>query len=106
MARRPCIGDGCTRVARPGGSRCDTCESDWQRARNARRPHYRGDWPKLAKAAVEAHRAAYGDWCPGWHRPPHPAANLTADHVDSRSLAKGIRVLCQPCNSARGNRPD
>lgn len=28
--------------------------------------------------------------------------DLTADHVRRGSLARGVRVLCRPCNSRRG----
>jgi 5-methylcytosine-specific restriction protein A len=106
MARRPCLTPRCAGLAPPGQPRCTTCEQAHQRERNATRSHYHGDWAKLAREAVAAHRATHGDWCPGWRRPPHPATDLTADHIDPRSLAAGIRILCRGCNSRRGNTPD
>lgn len=43
--------------------------------------------------------------CPGWRREPHPAQDLTADHVDPLGLGgpqSGVlAVLCKPCNSAK-----
>jgi 5-methylcytosine-specific restriction endonuclease McrA len=57
--------------------------------------------------AVEAWRRRHGDWCPGWQRPPHATADLTADHVLPRSQGgEGgpLRVLCRACNARRGNR--
>lgn len=43
--------------------------------------------------------------CPGWRRDQHPAADLTADHVDPLALGgpqSGVlAVLCKPCNSAK-----
>jgi hypothetical protein len=51
---------------------------------------------------------AFGDWCPGYQRPAHPAADLTIDHVEP--LAAGgapfdignTAVLCRSCNSTNG----
>ena len=57
-----------------------------------------------AAEAVAAHRARYGDWCPGWGRGPHRSSDLTADHVTpiSKGGAGGkLRVLCRECNGRR-----
>jgi len=105
MARRPCIEGTCPRLAPPGATRCTTCEQTRQRDRNARRTHYQGDWPRISRTAIAAHRAQHGDRCPGYQRPPHPASDLTADHVDPRSLAAGVTVLCRSCNASKGSRP-
>ncbi|HEV2071091.1 MAG TPA: HNH endonuclease [Acidimicrobiales bacterium] len=54
-------------------------------------------------------RAEHGDWCPGYGRAPHPATDLSLDHVVSRS--EGGRsepgnagVLCIGCNVRKGGR--
>ena len=61
------------------------------------------------KQAVDAHRAIFGDWCPGYEKHgPHQATDLTADHV--HAIANGgapdgrLVVRCRSCNSARSNR--
>ncbi|MDF3308727.1 hypothetical protein P3H15_27290 [Rhodococcus sp. T2V] len=63
---------------------------------------------KRRKAAVDTHRAKYGDWCPGYARPPHTATDLTADHIDEISLggAPGgqLQVYCRSCNSSKAGR--
>lgn len=57
------------------------------------------------RAAVVAHRARHGDWCPGFGVPAHASADLTADH--RRELQDGGRwdgpldVLCRSCNSRK-----
>ena len=57
------------------------------------------------KAAVDSHRAQYGNWCPGWDRPDHAADDLTADHVDEVSHGGApdgeLQVLCRSCNSRK-----
>ncbi|QIJ62560.1 HNH endonuclease [Streptomyces sp. JB150] len=56
--------------------------------------------------AVRAWVAENGLVCPGWQRDPHPAGDLTADHIvppgAGGSEAGELRVLCRSCNSARG----
>jgi len=56
--------------------------------------------------AVADWRAKHGDVCPGYNRPPHPATDLTADHLLPRAQGGGpgspLAVLCRSCNSARG----
>lgn len=56
--------------------------------------------------AVAAHRRRFGDWCPGWGRPPHEATDLTAQHVDALVLGgradQPLGVLCRSCNSRHG----
>lgn len=43
--------------------------------------------------------------CPGWKRAPHPATDLTADHLDPPGLGGPetgpLGVLCRSCNSAK-----
>lgn len=56
--------------------------------------------------AVEAHRARFGDICPGFGRPPHPATDLTAQHATALVLGgaqdQPLMVLCRACNSRHG----
>jgi 5-methylcytosine-specific restriction enzyme A len=103
---RACL--GCGRLVR-GASRCQRCQRDRERAKSARRPEYKtAAETRRRREAVAAHRAQVGDWCPGvpeLHRPAHPSAKLTADHVVE--VAAGgpeggpLVVRCGPCNSAR-----
>lgn len=63
---------------------------------------------KRRKAAVDAHRARYGNWCPGIGRPAHEATDLTANHVTP--IARGgdprgpLTVVCRSCNSRQADR--
>lgn len=62
---------------------------------------------KRRAQAVAAHRAQFGDWCPGYRVEPHAASDLTADHVVSVA-ANGngsgeLRVLCRSCNSRKNS---
>lgn len=54
---------------------------------------------------VRAWRAEHGDWCPGWQRPPHPATDLTADHIVAFAVngdeAGELTVLCRSCNGRK-----
>lgn len=95
--RRRCLVPGCAVVT--SGSRCAFHQAE-------RDVVYRGDWPRVSRAAIAAWRAEHGDWCPGWGVPPHASSDLTADHVDPRRLGRGVRVLCRSCNSRRGDRDD
>lgn len=58
--------------------------------------------------AVAAHRAVRGDWCPGFERPPHASADLTADHRVDQALGGAwdgeLDVLCRACNGRKGRR--
>lgn len=111
MPRRPCLGPAVgscphSALALPGKPRCSNCETSHQHKRNQRRSHYQGDWPRLARQAIANHLATYGPVCPGWQRPSHTVepSSLTADHINPRSLADGIGVLCRGCNARKGNR--
>lgn len=100
--RRRCLERGCPNLTT--ATRCPAHEAQRQAVRNAARPHLRGDWQTLSRAAIAAHRAEFGDWCPGYERAPHPATDLTTDHVQARSLAAGLAVLCRSCNGRKGAR--
>jgi 5-methylcytosine-specific restriction enzyme A len=78
---------------------------------DAHRPKRRVDtWAeRKAKAqAVAEWRDLHGDWCPGYDRPSHPAADLTADHIVPVSKGGDLMgpfvVLCRSCNARKGNK--
>lgn len=107
MALRPCI--VCSSLT--SGSRCVTHRREQERAhtraKRAKRPLTAAEI-KRRRDAVDAHRARYGNWCPGWRCPPHASADLTADHV--RAVAQGgaedgpLEVLCRGCNGRKSDR--
>lgn len=111
MARRrlrPCL--VCSTLTR-NASRCDTHQAEWQKRQDQIRgsAHQRGytqAWRTLAAQTVANHRAQWGDWCPGWQTPGHPAADLTADHVVPKARGgtdhpSNLQVLCRGCNSRK-----
>jgi 5-methylcytosine-specific restriction protein A len=65
-------------------------------------------WQRLSARVLRAWRGEHGNWCPGYGRPAHRAADLTVDHVVP--LAAGgapydignTAVLCRSCNSTKG----
>lgn len=107
---RPCL--GCGKLTHDGG-RCGPCRTAraapkaaaYTRAKRARRPYTAAEQARRAEV-VRAWRATHGDVCPGWRRPPHPAADLTADHPDpvgrGGSEAQPLGVLCRTCNGRKG----
>lgn len=105
---RPCL--GCGRLTR-NASRCDTCQSAYQRQRDAARGTasrrgYTSQWRKVSQAAIAAHRAELGDWCPGYNVPGHSASDLTADHHIPKARGgtdaqENVTVLCRGCNSRK-----
>ncbi|OZE77211.1 hypothetical protein CH305_18410 [Rhodococcus sp. 15-649-2-2] len=64
------------------------------------------------KAAVEAHRAINGEWCPGIGRPAHTLTprdgGLTANHITPIALGGSptgpLAVTCRSCNSRQAAR--
>jgi 5-methylcytosine-specific restriction protein A len=101
MTARPCL--GCGRLISTG-SRCATCT---RTAPTTRRDNSHAERRRRA-AAVAQHREAYGDWCPGYGRPPHAATDLTADHIAAVATTGDdngpLAVLCRSCNSRKGAR--
>ena len=70
-------------------------------------------WARLSRRVIARHVGQHGYVCPGYQRPAHRAADLTADHVVP--LAAGgapldianCAVLCRSCNSTKGaSEPD
>lgn len=110
---RPCLNWNRCRAYTTTGSRCPACttsrETTRQQHRRARRPVPPAE-VKRRRAAVAAWREQHGDVCPGWQRPPHPAARLSADHVipvgAGGSEDGPLQVLCVSCNARRGTRTD
>lgn len=110
MPLRPCLGlpdEQCGRFVE--GTRCAdhaaAVERGRTQAKRERRPYTNVERQRRA-AAVSAHRAEFGDWCPGWGVPAHASIDLTADHVDP--VAAGgdedgpLAVLCRTCNGRKG----
>jgi 5-methylcytosine-specific restriction protein A len=88
-------------------SRCPEHQRDENRYRRTTTPtkiHEPRDRARR-KAAVDNHRTEHGDWCPGWNRPPHPSADLTADHIteisDGGHPHGELQILCRSCNAAK-----
>jgi hypothetical protein len=96
-AGTPCTGCG----AITGRSVCEQCDAARLRRSRAADPQahaqrmakYRGSWPATSRAAIAAHVAAYGWWCPGWRVEPHASDDLTLDHQRG--------VMCRACNARK-----
>lgn len=86
---RPCL--TCGALTRNGSSLCDTHTTTTARG-------YGTTWQRQAAQKIAAHRAAHGNWCPGWNTPSHPATDLVVDH--------DVGVLCRGCNSRKANLAD
>ncbi len=103
--RKPCL-----RCGRPvtEGSRCTRCQSAYEVRRGS--PAERGytrEWRQIVAEVLATHRALYGDSCPGWQRPAHPASDLVGDHIISlanggQSIRENCGALCVRCNGAKG----
>jgi 5-methylcytosine-specific restriction enzyme A len=91
------------------GSRCTEHARQSNRSRHNALYNTRA-WQRLSARVLRAWRGQHGDWCPGYGREPHPASDLTADHIVP--LAAGgapldianLTVLCRSCNSTKGDR--
>jgi 5-methylcytosine-specific restriction protein A len=63
-------------------------------------------WQRFSTRVLRTWRGEHGDWCPGYGRPAHPAADLPVDHVVP--LAAGgapfdignTAVLCCLCQAS------
>lgn len=105
---RPCARCGRLTPKSPC-TRCQRYQNrEHTRSKRQRRPYTAAERDRRA-AVVAAHRATYGDWCPGvpsLGRDAHASSDLTADHVHAvgagGSEAGPLEVLCRPCNSAKG----
>lgn len=82
--------------ARTTGTRCPPCQTRHQRERNQGAGYRRTwSWQKLSKAARKAQ-----PWCSVCGA----VEDLVVDHVQNRSLTRGVMVLCRACNSRKGAR--
>ena len=101
----------CGVVTSRAGSRCTDHARQSNRSRHNALYSTRA-WQRLSARVLRAWRGEHGDWCPGYQRPAHPAADLTVDHVVP--LAAGgapfdianTSVLCRSCNSTKGASTD
>lgn len=108
MPKKFCLGCG---ELTTNGSRCPPCQTKLNKEIETRRGsrHQRGygsQWAAISKKALADHRAKHGNTCPGWQRPPHPATDLTTDHILPKALGgtdhpQNLQILCRPCNSAK-----
>ncbi|HEU4540323.1 MAG TPA: hypothetical protein VFR23_04275 [Jiangellaceae bacterium] len=105
MPLRPCLECG----ALSQGTRCPNHtrsreQPRHQRAKRAKRPYTWAEQQRRAQA-VRAWIAEYGYVCPGWHTPPHPSMDLTADHIVAFAINHDERgdlgVLCRTCNGRK-----
>jgi 5-methylcytosine-specific restriction protein A len=93
-------------TSRPG-SRCTEHARQSNRSRHNALYNTR-EWQRLSARVLRAWRGEHGDWCPGYRRPAHPAADLTVDHVVPLAAGGGpfdignTGVLCRSCNSTKG----
>jgi 5-methylcytosine-specific restriction protein A len=101
----------CGVVTSRAGSRCADHARQSNRSRHNVLYSTRA-WQRLSARVLRAWRGEHGNWCPGYQRPAHPAADLTVDHV--APLAAGgapfdianTAVLCRSCNSTKGASTD
>jgi 5-methylcytosine-specific restriction protein A len=98
---RPCL--ECGRLS--DGTRCPAHRRVVLQVKRRRRPRISRAEEDRRAATVAAWRAEHGDWCPGWRRPAHLSADLTADHVvpvgGGGSEHGALSVLCRVCNGAK-----
>ena len=102
-----CSVPGCPGLA--NGPRCGRHERAHQRQRNARRPEYRGDWPKFAAWFRHGWVSQFGQLCAGYERDPHVVpgdVTLHVDHMGDKQSRdpKDYQCLCPSCNGAKGGR--
>jgi len=119
MAQRPCIerlpdGRGCSRMARPGSSRCDEHSKTYQRNRE-RSPSstvtWRAKWKRLRANYIEKHRQPDNTWlCAVCDRPITSIGDVQVDHV--RPVSEGgepfdesnFRLAHARCNRSLGGK--
>lgn len=83
MVMRPCpeCGAGQTSGA---CTRCGWRSNRWRSNRRPARPDLRRkEWVERSAEELAAHRATYGEWCPGWppsQHEPHATSDLTVHH--------------------------
>ncbi|KAA9227045.1 hypothetical protein F6I42_03470 [Corynebacterium amycolatum] len=108
-AKRICSHPSCGQAAKPGSGLCGVhvAERDAKQWRTTPTKRTR-DWAEYnrRRRVVTEWRAKHGDLCPGYKRTPHPASDLTAEHVHAVAETGDGRgrltVLCRACNSRHG----
>jgi len=100
----------CPSCSKPAWGRL--CRACWAASKPPPQPR-RADldnWREKQRraAAVREWINANGMVCPGWQRPAHEAAKLTADHPTEVALGgdpytADFLILCMSCNSAKSN---
>ena len=101
----------CGVVTSRAGSRCTAHARQSNRSRHNALYSTRA-WQRLSARVLRAWRGERGNWCPGYQRPAHPAADLTVDHVVPLTAGgapfdiANTSVLCRSCNSTKGASTD
>ena len=101
----------CGVVTSRAGSRCTDHARQSNRSRHNALYSTRA-WQRLSARVLHAWRGEHGNWCPGYDRPPHAAADLTVDHVVPLAVGGApfdignTAVLCRSCNSTKGASTD
>ena len=70
----------CGVVTSRAGSRCTEHARQSNRSRHNALYSTRA-WQRLSARVLRTWRGEHADWCQGYQRPAHPAADLTVDHV-------------------------
>lgn len=103
-----CVEPGCGRVfkrEKPRQARCNEHQRIHDKKHN-KRSYRTTKAANRRKQAVAAHVKQHGWVCPGYGREPHPAYDLTADHIKPRAAGGSewgkLAVLCRSCNSRKG----
>ena len=95
--QRPCL---TCRQLHTNPSRCDRCQTQWDKQRNLTREHYKGNYRERAKHIRES---AVACWiCGQGKRPNDP---WTADHLIPTDPNSPLAAAHRSCNSRRGNTP-
>lgn len=101
----PRVCPGCRQRVTGKCLRCNASSASPAPKRQAKRAGYGRREADRRHDTVRAWVQRNGWTCPGWKRDPHPAKDLTADHVDPLALggpqSGELEVLCKSCNSAK-----
>lgn len=107
---RVCLVTGCPELVTSLGRCADHAaerETRLRRTVPTKRTRSRSEQRRRAQAVAD-YQARHGDWCPGYGRNPHPAADLTADHITAVAAGGAPdgphAVLCRSCNGRKSAR--
>jgi 5-methylcytosine-specific restriction protein A len=70
----------CGVITSRAGARCTAHARQSNRSRHNDLYSTRA-WQRLSARVLRTWRCEHGNWCPGYQRPAHPAADLSVDHV-------------------------